>query len=146
MNAQEFYDFCKSRGACIAGLLWITGKSLDEFWRTCQRGDWMEWYLEKINFVWAPVEVDSYNSEISAAWNKFEDAKSFASDDFNHAVDAAQHSYMREKSLTLAEYQNTIATARGECHRTVDAAYAEYYRLQAEVLRKILGNPFEEKS
>lgn len=45
MNAEQFYDFCKSKNACEEVLKWITSKSLDEFWQTCERGDWMMWLI-----------------------------------------------------------------------------------------------------
>ncbi len=43
MNASEFTAFCKSKSACREGLVWIKGKSLAEFWSTCDRADWMLW-------------------------------------------------------------------------------------------------------
>ncbi|GAC1632802.1 MAG: hypothetical protein NVS9B14_06490 [Candidatus Acidiferrum sp.] len=48
MNATEFYRLCESHGACREGLEWITGKSLAEFWQTCERADWMLWLCGKM--------------------------------------------------------------------------------------------------
>jgi hypothetical protein len=45
MNATKFYEFCRSKDACEAGLKWIEGKSLAEFWQTCERADWMIWLV-----------------------------------------------------------------------------------------------------
>ena len=43
MNAKEFYELCRSHNACVEGMRWIKGKSLEEFWKTCERADWMLW-------------------------------------------------------------------------------------------------------
>ena len=45
MNAKQFYNYCKKHQACDEGLKWITGKSLEEFWNTSDRGDWMLWLI-----------------------------------------------------------------------------------------------------
>jgi hypothetical protein len=47
LNAKQFSDLCRSLGACQEGQEWIKGKSLDEFWQTCDRADWMLWILGK---------------------------------------------------------------------------------------------------
>jgi hypothetical protein len=45
MNAAEFTKLCRSHHACTEGLAWIKGKSLAEFWQTCDRADWMLWIV-----------------------------------------------------------------------------------------------------
>lgn len=47
MDAKQFSDLCRSLGACSEGREWIKGKSLQEFWDTCERADWMLWLLGK---------------------------------------------------------------------------------------------------
>lgn len=48
MDAREFTRLCKRFKACREGLDWIAGKSLKEFWATCERADWMLWLCEKL--------------------------------------------------------------------------------------------------
>lgn len=45
MNAKQFYQHCKAHDACEEGLAWIKGKSMEEFWNTSDRGDWMIWLI-----------------------------------------------------------------------------------------------------
>lgn len=48
MNAEQFTKLCRSKGACAEGMAWIKGKSLAEFWQTCDRADWMLWICGRI--------------------------------------------------------------------------------------------------
>ena len=48
MNAEQFTNLCRKHGACRKGLDWIKGKSLAEFWQTCDRADWMLWIVGRM--------------------------------------------------------------------------------------------------
>lgn len=49
MDATKFRKFLKDRGACEAAVRWSSGKSWDEVYNTCDRGDWLMWLFEKTN-------------------------------------------------------------------------------------------------
>src|ERR1035437_9584353 len=48
MNAEQFTKLCRKHGACAEGIAWIKGKSLAEFWKTCDRADWMLWIVGRM--------------------------------------------------------------------------------------------------
>ena len=47
MNATELTTRLKEMNACDTAMEWQEGKSLEEVWNTCHRGDWMLWLLRK---------------------------------------------------------------------------------------------------
>ncbi|HET9087161.1 MAG TPA: hypothetical protein VFN53_06550 [Acidobacteriaceae bacterium] len=57
-TAEEFYAFCKSKGACKEGLAAIAGMSFDEFWTTTKRGDWMLWLQGKLWHFTEELDAD----------------------------------------------------------------------------------------
>lgn len=46
--ASEFKDWVHAHGACKPGADYGAGKSLSEFWATCERPDWMLWVLHHL--------------------------------------------------------------------------------------------------
>src|SRR5208282_3878445 len=74
MTAAQFTRFCKLHGACKEGLEWIKGKSLDEFWRTSTRGDWMEWLLYKWGYAWTTLAWLAYYEATAPAWRAYNEA------------------------------------------------------------------------
>ena len=48
MNNNQFKKLCKSLGACEEGYDSIGTQSLEEFWTSCQRADWMLWLVCKM--------------------------------------------------------------------------------------------------
>jgi hypothetical protein len=71
MNAKGFYAFCESKQACTEGLAWIKGKSLEEFWATCERGDWMIWWMEAVGYKWRAVAWVECERIAAAAWAEY---------------------------------------------------------------------------
>lgn len=43
MTAKELNCLLKDLNACIDAIKWSKGKSLEEAWRECPRGDWLLW-------------------------------------------------------------------------------------------------------
>src|SRR6185312_10141810 len=43
MNSRKFAALLKELCACRDGRTWAHGKSLQEVWDTCERGDWLLW-------------------------------------------------------------------------------------------------------
>lgn len=43
MDAVELSELLNSLGACRAARKWSQGKSLQQAWNTCNRGDWLLW-------------------------------------------------------------------------------------------------------
>ena len=49
MNAIEFKNKLIELDACSEAMVWAEGKTLQEAWNTCQRGDWMLWMHERLH-------------------------------------------------------------------------------------------------
>ena len=41
-------DVLERAGACRSARAWAYGKSAEEIWRTCDREDWMKWWIERV--------------------------------------------------------------------------------------------------
>ena len=48
MNAPELTMMLRKMRACDEAMYWQTGKSLEEIWNTCERGDWMLWLFSRV--------------------------------------------------------------------------------------------------
>ena len=48
MNASELSALLQRLNACKEARNWADGKSLEEAWNTCERGDWMLWLCGKM--------------------------------------------------------------------------------------------------
>lgn len=44
---MELSEKLQELGACEDAILWAAGKTLQEAWQTCPRGDWMLWLIEE---------------------------------------------------------------------------------------------------
>ena len=44
MGALEFASVLRELRACTEARLWAEGKSLEEVWQQCERGDWLLWF------------------------------------------------------------------------------------------------------
>ena len=49
MNEKEFAALLHRVGACEEARMWAKGKSLEQVWRTCKRGDWMLWLVGRMS-------------------------------------------------------------------------------------------------
>lgn len=49
MNAKEFKKRLSSLNACSTAVYWADGKTWEEAYNTCPRGDWMLWLFSKTN-------------------------------------------------------------------------------------------------
>jgi hypothetical protein len=49
MNAQEFQELLKKHGACEEAVDWAKGKTWEEVYSSCHRGDWLLWLFKKTN-------------------------------------------------------------------------------------------------
>lgn len=45
MNAKDFAALLRERRCCTTARAWAEGKTLATVWRTCKRGDWMDFLL-----------------------------------------------------------------------------------------------------
>lgn len=59
MDAFEFGVLLINKGACKEGADGARGKSLKEFWETCERPDWMLWVVDQMKDTsgW-PIQAD----------------------------------------------------------------------------------------
>ncbi len=44
---EKFKEFLDSKEACNEAKEWAKGKTLEEIWETCHRGDWMLWLFRR---------------------------------------------------------------------------------------------------
>ena len=49
MNSTEFEELLNSKHACNEAKEWAKGKSWQEVFETCHRGDWLLWLFKKTN-------------------------------------------------------------------------------------------------
>ena len=49
MNAENFQELLKSHNACNDAKKWAKGKSWQEAFETCHRGDWLLWLYKKVH-------------------------------------------------------------------------------------------------
>lgn len=47
MNTQQFSQHLNNLGACSEAIIWADGKSWQEVYDTCHRGDWLLWLYRK---------------------------------------------------------------------------------------------------
>jgi hypothetical protein len=47
-QAQKYAELLAGLGACGEAVAWSKGKTLEEAWATCERGDWMFWLVAKM--------------------------------------------------------------------------------------------------
>ena len=66
LTAEEFRQLLIQKNACAESFLLTTGKDLDTFWNTCERGDYLLWLL--LNFPNKHTEAQFKSIE-----NKFVD-------------------------------------------------------------------------
>jgi hypothetical protein len=49
MNAEDFQELLKKHAACEEAVEWAKGKSWEEVYNSCHRGDWLLWLFKKTN-------------------------------------------------------------------------------------------------
>jgi len=59
-DAAGFAKWLLDKGACSEARRWADGKSLPEIWESCERGDWLEWLLDAVNYKWAATALAEY--------------------------------------------------------------------------------------
>jgi len=115
MNAIEIKEKLEHLGACKAAMEWADGKTLQEIWDTCPRGDWMLWLFRRAN---------NYDLKTISL------AKGYCANTVRHlmkdnrsliAVDAAIKFGMGE--ITQEEMADAASYA---AYAAADAAYAAY--------------------
>lgn len=47
-KVDQFQIFLLKHAACIQGRSFCRGKTVEEFWATCDRADWMRWLLARV--------------------------------------------------------------------------------------------------
>ena len=132
MNAQEFCQHLKSLSACDEAKEWAAGKSWQEVYDTCHRGDWLLWLYRR---------SEGYNLQ------KLTLAKGLCANTVRHlmkderslkAVDAAidfGNGKISREELNAAAYANAAANVAA-----VDAAaYAAVVSGAAPAATMIIG-------
>lgn len=50
---MTFYEWLEENNACKEGLEYAKGKTLEQIWKECHRGDWLCYILDKAGGPWA---------------------------------------------------------------------------------------------
>ena len=55
MKAKEFKELLQNLKACEEAVKWADGKSWEEAYEECERGDWLLWLFQKVNGSVLPI-------------------------------------------------------------------------------------------
>jgi hypothetical protein len=115
MTAEELHALLVRLGACPEAIRWARGKTLATAWRTCPRGDWMEWLAFHVGVRVTAAARAKYVRVRAAAWAKYD----------------------RVEAPARAEYERVREAARAKSDRVRAAAYrkAVPYRVIAAALK-----------
>jgi hypothetical protein len=84
-------------------------KTMQEWWETTERGDWMEWVLDEIG--WPDGIEAEYERAEADAWEEYGNAEANARKEYGNAEADASARYKRAKEVAWVEYVQTTATA-----------------------------------
>ena len=162
-NKSELLTFCETHNACSDGRDWAVAagcETLAQAWAKCQRSDWMIWMLRQAKLLdkpaWARVTVEFAADvlpifearypdksaprmaiEAARAWLADPPEDNRAAADAGWAADAAGCAAAAAGWAAAADAAGWAAAAAARLHKRAE---------QADMLRAILGNPFEQES
>ena len=151
-SMTQLERFCKTHHACAEGLDWAVGAGCAtpaEAWAKCQRSDWMIWMLRAQGKLdtrgWACVAVEMAADVLDIYEARYPDniearraidrARAWVSDPTEENLEVCRQS----RSAAAAAYATAAAAAAAR-------ARAKKSSEQADLLRRLLGNPFEEET
>lgn len=125
MNAQQFTEKLIALDACEVAKKWAAGKTWEEVYNTCHRGDWMLWLFKKTNPSDLQLLTLAKGHCANTVRHLMKDERSIK------AVDAAIA--FGEGKITREELDTATADA------AYDAAKKENQKLTAEIVRKYIA-------
>ena len=143
MNASETSKLLRKLGACSEAREWAVGKDMPTIWATCERGDWLEWLLNAIEYTW-PAEIRAEYLRIAdQAQAEFNRIKDQAQAEFNRITAPARAEYIHIADQAQEEYDRIADQAQEEFNRITALAWEEYDRITAQALRNMIPYPAE---
>jgi len=116
-NAQDFMDLLISHSTCTEAREWAHGKTWEEVYNTCHRGDWLLWLFKKTN----PIKI----REITLAKGHCANlARQWMKD--NRSTDAV------DMAIRFGEGNATSEELAAAAYAAADAAYAAYAAAYAD--------------
>src|ERR1017187_9361324 len=122
-SAAGFAKWLVEENACSSARTWQSGKTLNKTWKTCERGDWLLWLLNRAGYVWPDslyAEYERQNAPLLAEYRR------------QRAPLLAE--YERQRAPLLAEYRRQRAPLLAEYERQRAPLWSEYERQRAPLL------------
>jgi hypothetical protein len=141
MTKEDFQELLIKLNACESGKEWAEGKTWEEFYNTCHRGDWLLWLFTRTNKNDLQLLTLTKGHCANTVRHLMTDERSIA------AVDAAIA--FGEGKITKKELDATANAAYDAANAADDAAYAasnaayttakkENQQLTADIVRKYI--------
>ncbi len=138
---EAFAQWLIEHHACEDARARAAEKSLPEIWETCQRGDWLQWLLDKCGYKWSEEVRAKYRRVEALAWAEYERVEAPAWAEYERVTGQAWAEYRRVTGPAWAEYERVTAQAWAEYQRVTGPAWAEYQRVRAQAIRTIIPYP-----
>ena len=120
MKSETFKELLKNKNACKEAIDWAEGKSLEEVWNTCHRGDWMLWLAGKTGW-WSDRELSLAKGKCAeTVIHLMKDERSRAA--VKAAIDYGEGKISREELAAAAAAADADASYADAA--TANAAYA----------------------
>ena len=143
---SEVTDFCKQHSACESGSRWASKyETLADVFENCERGDWMIWMLRRAGKIDKPQAVKIACECALRVLPNFE--KQNPSERRPRAAIEAALAWIKNQNEETRKSAADAASAAS----AADAAYAAYaasaasaaeLKWQADMIRRVLGNPW----
>jgi len=132
---MNFIDKLESMHACREACEWVGGKSLEEAWETCERGDWMLWLAVKAGVDRKKVVLAACEcARLSLKYIPEEEIRPLRAIEMAEAWADDKVSIKEVKQAAYAAYAAANAT-----HAT-NAAYAAAYAVYAATYTAYASN------
>ena len=115
MNSTETKRLLETLHACDDARAWVGRHTLQWAWEHCERGDWMEWLVGKLDIRMTDQARAEYERVMAQA--------------------RAEYERVRAQARARAEYNRVTVQALAEYDRVRAPAWAEYERAMAQAFR-----------
>lgn len=159
MNAENFHELLKNHDACPPAIEWAAGKSWQEVYDTCHRGDWLIWLFVHTNPDDIRIRVLVAGHCANAVRHLMTDERSIkavdtaiafgegkiginelkeAAADAAYAADADADAYAAYAAADAADAAADAAYAADAAVYAAADAYAAAQQLTANIVRKCI--------
>jgi hypothetical protein len=117
LSSEELEVLLCDIDACVAARHWAEGKTAQQMWDECPRGDWLLWLIKRLGNVKLPLLTKAKGLCAKTVYHLMKDARS------RNAVDAAIA--FGNGNITRAELDAAAAAAYAAATADDAAAYAD---------------------